>query len=330
MIEVGAIASENTNLVTGAKPYGASAADDTMSMSFDDFIDMINPLEHIPVVSSIYRAVTGDTINPVARIAGDVLYGGILGPVSAGLSALGAISDETITAANDGKSVASTVVAALFGSDDDKTTQVASAAESAQTVSPQQVEPTTIPAVLQTLASQSPILEYPDLTQASSATPALVAPAVPAQAVASNDDNQTEQPSGIPLVRADTNKGLSLDRAKPAYGGVMDTAMLQSAQQNQALALALSGKNGALQAQHNMRNSRFAVGDPSAAILPPSNSAPTSSPLSAMSVQTPIAPQTQTAMQDLLKELQLSRSINQYKNAAQNTPQNGTTLDVAN
>jgi hypothetical protein len=42
-------------------------------------LDVINPLQHIPVVSTIYRHLTGDEIGPMARIAGDTLYGGPLG-----------------------------------------------------------------------------------------------------------------------------------------------------------------------------------------------------------------------------------------------------------
>lgn len=42
-------------------------------------IDVINPLQHIPVVSTIYRHLTGDEISPAARIAGDTLYGGPIG-----------------------------------------------------------------------------------------------------------------------------------------------------------------------------------------------------------------------------------------------------------
>ncbi|MEC7538792.1 MAG: hypothetical protein VYB59_16055, partial [Pseudomonadota bacterium] len=44
-----------------------------------DLIDMINPLQHIPVVSSIYRAITGDEISPAARLAGGALFGGPIG-----------------------------------------------------------------------------------------------------------------------------------------------------------------------------------------------------------------------------------------------------------
>ncbi len=47
--------------------------------TFGDFVDLINPLQHLPVVSTIYRALTGDEISPGARIVGDTLFGGIPG-----------------------------------------------------------------------------------------------------------------------------------------------------------------------------------------------------------------------------------------------------------
>lgn len=54
---------------------GSSAGEFT----FGDFLDIINPLQHIPVISSIYRAITGDDISPHARIFGDTLFGGPTG-----------------------------------------------------------------------------------------------------------------------------------------------------------------------------------------------------------------------------------------------------------
>jgi len=52
--------------------------------TFDDLIDIINPLHHIPIVSTIYRAVTGDEISVHARAIGVGLYGGPLGLITAG------------------------------------------------------------------------------------------------------------------------------------------------------------------------------------------------------------------------------------------------------
>ncbi len=48
-------------------------------LSFANLLDVVNPLQHIPVVGSIYRAVTGDQISPGARIAGGTLFGGPIG-----------------------------------------------------------------------------------------------------------------------------------------------------------------------------------------------------------------------------------------------------------
>ncbi len=47
--------------------------------SFWDFLDVINPLQHIPIVNGIYRELTGDTIKPVMKLAGGALFGGPLG-----------------------------------------------------------------------------------------------------------------------------------------------------------------------------------------------------------------------------------------------------------
>lgn len=47
--------------------------------TFGDIIDIVNPLQHIPVVSSLYRKMTGDDIAPAMEIAGGALFGGPLG-----------------------------------------------------------------------------------------------------------------------------------------------------------------------------------------------------------------------------------------------------------
>jgi len=74
---------------------------------FHDLLDAINPLQHLPVVSTVYRWITGDTIGNIPRIVGDALYGGIPGFVSGLFGVL--IKEET------GKDVGEHVVATLFG-----------------------------------------------------------------------------------------------------------------------------------------------------------------------------------------------------------------------
>jgi len=63
--------------------------DDTFSFfgddgfSFSDLIDIVNPLQHIPVVSTFYRETTGDEISAAPRMMGSTLFFGPLGFASA-------------------------------------------------------------------------------------------------------------------------------------------------------------------------------------------------------------------------------------------------------
>lgn len=77
--------------------------------SFADLVDTINPLQHIPVVSSIYRELTGDQISNQARIAGGALYGGAIGFVAS-------MANSAIDIAT-GEDIGGHVMASLFGSD---------------------------------------------------------------------------------------------------------------------------------------------------------------------------------------------------------------------
>jgi hypothetical protein len=58
------------------------------ALTFSDILSVINPLQHIPVVSTLYRWITGDTIKPAARVVGGALYGGPIGMVSAAFNAV--------------------------------------------------------------------------------------------------------------------------------------------------------------------------------------------------------------------------------------------------
>lgn len=53
--------------------------------TFFDFLDIVNPLQHIPVVNTIYRSLTGDQIDPGSKIAGGTVFGGPFGTVLAGV-----------------------------------------------------------------------------------------------------------------------------------------------------------------------------------------------------------------------------------------------------
>ena len=75
-------------------------------------MDIINPLQHLPVVSFIYRALTGDKIKPAMRILGDIGYGGPTGFMSS--------CAEVLFEAIFGEDVGGTAIALLTGGDDDK------------------------------------------------------------------------------------------------------------------------------------------------------------------------------------------------------------------
>lgn len=62
--------------VSAAKP----AADG--ESFFDHILDVVNPLQHLPLIGTLYRALTGDKMGPVEKIMGDTLYGGLWGAVS--------------------------------------------------------------------------------------------------------------------------------------------------------------------------------------------------------------------------------------------------------
>lgn len=47
-----------------------------------DIVDMINPLQHIPIVNNVYQSVTGDTIGSIAMIVGGAVFGGPIGALT--------------------------------------------------------------------------------------------------------------------------------------------------------------------------------------------------------------------------------------------------------
>ncbi len=113
--------------------------------TFGDLLDIINPLQHIPVVSTIYRMVTGDEIGLGARLVGGALFGGPLGFAAAGIVAgLEEASGGTVEQH----------VASLLGLDDSNATGAAAPAQ-----------PQLAAATLQTLpASPAAASSIPTLT----------------------------------------------------------------------------------------------------------------------------------------------------------------------
>ncbi|MDJ0950059.1 MAG: hypothetical protein QNJ94_14165 [Alphaproteobacteria bacterium] len=123
---------------------------------FGDILDAINPLQHIPIVSTIYREITGDEIGPAPRIAGGALFGGLIG---AAVSLFNVIIED-----GTGKDIGEHAVAMLFDGDDEAPppTAIADANSSENT-------PAVVPSAV-ALASPTP---YTPIEQPASAVPPL-------------------------------------------------------------------------------------------------------------------------------------------------------------
>ena len=79
---------------------------------WDDFLDMINPLQHIPGIAQIYRAVTGDEINGAASLLGAIP----LGPLG-GLGLIGSVAELAVKDTT-GKDIGENLTAMIFGTDE--------------------------------------------------------------------------------------------------------------------------------------------------------------------------------------------------------------------
>lgn len=67
--------------------YGPGGMPD-QDLSFSQVLSMLNPLQYIPVVGSVYRAITGDTVPPAAQVLGGALLGGPVGLIASAADAM--------------------------------------------------------------------------------------------------------------------------------------------------------------------------------------------------------------------------------------------------
>jgi hypothetical protein len=88
---------------TAAQP----AAVHDHGFNFHEFLSDINPLQYLPVVGTIYRAVTGDVIPEALREGGSFLVGGLLGGPIGLLTSIAETIAEKITGVDPEKIVAS-------------------------------------------------------------------------------------------------------------------------------------------------------------------------------------------------------------------------------
>ncbi len=115
----------SAKITENSSPQTEKAQGQDSDWSFWDFIDLINPLQHIPIVNSIYREITGDQIKAPAKIIGGALFGGAVG---AATSIANAILEES-----SGKDVNRHMLAMFEGEETPKTENIHLASAEAKT-----------------------------------------------------------------------------------------------------------------------------------------------------------------------------------------------------
>ncbi len=69
----------------------------TQGVTFHEVLSELNPLQYIPVVGTVYRSITGDTIPEPVRVIGSMIVSGLLGgPIGVAMS-IGALAVEKAT-----------------------------------------------------------------------------------------------------------------------------------------------------------------------------------------------------------------------------------------
>jgi hypothetical protein len=139
MITTGSSFSLNLAHAPQAQTQPQTATPAKHPFSFGDFLDIINPLQHLPVVGTIYRAITGDKIDTPEKLVGDTIYGGPLGA----LSSLADIAFEKTTGHNFGDTILG-----FFSHHHGEAPKAVAQAEPAAATQPQ----TSVPAASQELA----------------------------------------------------------------------------------------------------------------------------------------------------------------------------------
>lgn len=173
-----AVPTTETINVTAPPPSGSKSHFWAGSgFSFHDLLDAINPLQHLPIIGTIYREVTGDTIGNVARVVGDGLYGGPIGAAT-GLVDVGFVE---ATGKDFGGHVVATLedIGDIFGPGKPKPAAPAAAPDPLMAAARQAPDPPKLPL----LGSATTASEL----QAAAPISPLLAPKLAAQAQASQD-----------------------------------------------------------------------------------------------------------------------------------------------
>src|ERR1019366_780124 len=88
------IASDATVPSAAAGGVPGDRAQPSHTLSFHEVMSALNPLQYLPVIGTIYRAVTGDTIPEAVRRVGSLIASALLGgPIGIAIN-LGAVAIE--------------------------------------------------------------------------------------------------------------------------------------------------------------------------------------------------------------------------------------------
>jgi len=77
--------------------------------SFGDLIDIVNPLQHIPIVSTMYREASDDTLDAGSRMLGSTLF---FGPIGLASSVVNVLVEQ-----GTGKDIGGHIASAIFSDD---------------------------------------------------------------------------------------------------------------------------------------------------------------------------------------------------------------------
>lgn len=227
----------------GAPPSKPSGKDPPIwgsdGFGFDDLLDVINPLQHVPVVSTIYRELTGDEIGYAPRLMGGALFGGAIGVVASLLNVL--VEDST------GRDIGEHALALLRGDEIDGPGAPGTPAEPPVMVAGADGAAATVAAATLPAAGVAKPWINPDLTaRPGAATPKVPSPKGPSDA--------RDEP-----VSADPATGAAETEAMPAAAQAAAEAPDQAASWPTAGPLVPDTMRGALEKYEKMMRQRQAA-----------------------------------------------------------------------
>ena len=236
--------------------------------SFWDLLDVINPLQHIPVVNTLYQELTGDKIGVGAKLVGDTLLGGPIGLIASAINCI--VEEETgddigghvlALFKGDGVSESSQIADNSAAAAQDKTAAAQKPAPVIPPVPVADVQTPVIPAVALgdttatasvNAATTAPMMFGADglivgdaatatttaATAATATTSAAAAPAgksmpVPPRRVASA--NRASPPISVPISSNGTRSNVPITGYNPANYRVPDATTVQKAMAAQGL-----------------------------------------------------------------------------------------------